>query len=578
MYFNTDRAIKYSWGLVRLGFVGLFAFEVIPLLMVDAPAVTTLRLGFYLSSGRWLTHAYIGSIGAAVNVQINSFSKNIQMLGLAALLVAWDMRLDYSVVVYLIKTFGADFLAGKLDTAEWRLVLLFTFFVAAPLVWFVEGSAVYLTCSGYSRVLPLLFMIQLVCELGDNHLEHYKFFRHRYSFEVLTIGLLFGLVVFPSQPLMPDEARVIQHDLVVCLFYRISNASLILARWGNWSLMTVARKLAFKLYGCTLVTDVETATAVLKASGVKGHALEKFLAQPAWYPVISLESIDGPLYQEMIQNFHKVLALLPSVSALTVIAREGLQDLVKLGRSIDADAICEWTVRSFASFVFGPQRKKQRESSFVRVMVDASWQWRKEIAIRGKADMSVKLRAVQAMLDELRVCDHLWPLFGESWAQPQFYSLLLQPFFLSTAINFSDIAVAVKRHPGLSSEEAMRRMHPFPILERWVGKEPALFPDGSVAMASSQQVIMFTSDFASSSLSWPVFGTGPRSCAGSAFALPLVRLLRTELLPLGIFNPESNHLYSGRNNDSSWTMSELVYFCKTVFSVFFRKKSRTYRD
>jgi hypothetical protein len=42
-----------------------------------------------------------------------------------------------------------------------------------------------------------------------------------------------------------------------------------------------------------VVSDVDTAMAVLRASIVKGEALERLIATPAWSPVLSLESIDG---------------------------------------------------------------------------------------------------------------------------------------------------------------------------------------------------------------------------------------------------------------------------------------------
>ena len=39
-----------------------------------------------------------------------------------------------------MKTFAGDQLAGKLDTAEWKLVLFFTFGCMAPWVYFASGS------------------------------------------------------------------------------------------------------------------------------------------------------------------------------------------------------------------------------------------------------------------------------------------------------------------------------------------------------------------------------------------------------------------------------------------------------
>jgi hypothetical protein len=158
-YFTSDRAVKYGFGVPRLLLVALFAFEVVPRLFLNtdntdntdgltttsswfsssssssaAAAATAaghasdaLRLAPYMLSTRWAGHAYLGSIGAGVNVQVLGFLGNLAMLLVAAAACIWDVSHDYSILVYLMKTFSGDQLAGKLDTPEWKLVLLFTF-------------------------------------------------------------------------------------------------------------------------------------------------------------------------------------------------------------------------------------------------------------------------------------------------------------------------------------------------------------------------------------------------------------------------------------------------------------------
>ena len=78
---------------------------------------------------------------------------------------------------------------------------------------------------------------------------------------------------------------------------------------------------------------------------------------------------------------------------------------------------------------------------------------------------------------------------------------------------------------------------------------------------------MFTSDFTSSSVPWNVFGEGRRSCAGQHLVLPFLEQLRGELLGCPRFRPELNHRYSGRNNDSPASFSEMFYFVKTIMPV-----------
>ena len=44
----------------------------------------------------------------------------------------------------------------------------------------------------------------------------------------------------------------------------------------------------------------------------------RFIALPAWSPVISLESIDGSTWRDMRTNFDAILAVLPPISELQV--------------------------------------------------------------------------------------------------------------------------------------------------------------------------------------------------------------------------------------------------------------------
>jgi hypothetical protein len=280
-YFSSDRAAKYGWGLPRLVLVCLIAFELAPRASSAISPASQAALGLlpYLRSGRWIGHLYIGSIGAAVNVQIRSFTFNLCMLIGAAALIVFDLRLDYAILIYMLKTFSGDFIAGKLDTLEWRLVLLFTGLVAVA-AWQLEAANAPVAFQPYTRILPVLATVQLICELGDAHLEHWLFFRHRYSFEVLSLLVLFGLQL-TSQELPP-----VQHDLVICLGYRAANLAIILARSGE--LMEASRRLAFHLLGLLsgtriqVVSDVTVAMAVLRGSSLKGHALERLIASPAW--------------------------------------------------------------------------------------------------------------------------------------------------------------------------------------------------------------------------------------------------------------------------------------------------------
>jgi hypothetical protein len=559
-FFSSDRAVKYGWGVPRLALLTLAAFQLAPSLSAHAShAAPSLGLAPYLASRRWLTHAYLGSIGAAVNVKVHSFAVNLTLLLVAAAACIADARHDYAILVYLAKTFAGDFLAGKLDTREWRLVLLFVFGLFGPALWLLErdASSAY---APYSRVLPALFLIQAVCELGDNYLERFVFFRHRYAFEAASAALL--LLTSPR----PAEIAVIQHDLVVCLFYRISNFVIILERSGV--IWVALRKACFWLFGAlhgtplVNVADVDTAMAVLRASDVKGAALERYVASPAWLPLLSLESVDGPLYRAMLADLHVVVAALPPPAALQPISARLCDALVAGGGVIDAEAIAQLSVQAVVEYLFDAPWHED-----MRVIVDASWEWRKEIAVRGKADAAVKAAAIARVIALLRATPKLWALFGEKWTTPRYYSLILQPFLISPCINAGDIAVTLASQPTLSLEDAIRAAHPFPIFERFV-RSDIKAPDGSgrVAVKGGTQVIIFTSDLRGAG-AWPAFGAGPRACAGTNLALALLRPVHATLRPAATFAPARNHRFSGRNNDGNVSLSEMWYFLKVVAPV-----------
>ena len=294
-YFNSDRAAKYGWGLPRLALLCIIGFEVAPRLScaVLPGQAAALHLVPYLRSGRWIGHLYIGSIGAIVNVQIRSAAFNIMMLLIGATFIVYDLRLDYSILIYMLKTFSGDFIAGKLDTLEWRLVLLFTAIVTIA-AWQLEAANAPVAFQPYMRILPALATVQLICELGDAHLEHSTafggylglFFRHRYSFEILSSSVLFGGLFFPQLALNPTELQPLLYDLVICLGYRASNLTIILARSGD--LMLASRRVAFRVLGLLvrqnieIVHDANVAMAVLRSSSAKGSFLERQIASPAW--------------------------------------------------------------------------------------------------------------------------------------------------------------------------------------------------------------------------------------------------------------------------------------------------------
>ena len=173
-----------------------------------------------------------------------------------------------------MKTFSGDFFAGKLDTKEWKLVLFFTFGVLLPFLFIYETDFQYL-CLKYCKIFIILFVIQLICECGDNYLESWTFFRHRYSYEILNMICVLFI------PFEDYEFRVIQFDMLICLCYRLSNTIILLLSTDY--LATFLKVLGFKLHGLIIgipvvnVTDPEIGMLVMKNSVDKGLALERSL-------------------------------------------------------------------------------------------------------------------------------------------------------------------------------------------------------------------------------------------------------------------------------------------------------------
>ena len=555
-------------------------------------AEAVLGLAEYLRSGRLLGHAAIGAIGAAVNVQILGRGANVSLLALAGVAVLYDTYLvPYACAVYLAKTMAGDFVAGKLDTAEWRLVLAFSAALAAMCARAaatdgaassgdIEGGLTGLL-GGYGRIAPLLVAGQVVCEVGDNNLERYIFFRHRYSFELCALLLLFGLPGGTTA----RELAVLQVDMVTCLFYRIGNLAIIFARGGLGSRFSalcgdvLLRRAIFWVFGALRgervvnVTDARVATAVLRASASKGAFLERTIAVPAWAPVLSVESVDGELHRGLLADFHAAIRASPGMTAVNVaaVSRRLIADLLASGEVIDANAVARLTLMTFIECMF----ERRWEERF-EVLVEASWEWRKQIAVRGRANDGIKRQAIALLVDDLLPSRRaLWELFADEWQQPRRYSVIMQPVLLSPAINAGDIAVALQRAGvKLSLENAVRSAHPFPILERAVTTDVVV--DGKVAVRAPAQVVIFTSDLAKDPSAWPIFGAGPRICAGASLALPLLREIRAMGLEAGDrFQPARGHRYSGRHNDASWTLGEMSYFARRIAAVVGRARSGT---
>jgi hypothetical protein len=591
-FFSNDRQSKYGYGVVRLGILVVASLVVFPKLHTWEQ---------YWASNRWIGHAYIGTIGAYVNVEQGGLYVNVLLLLGAAISCYWDVYTsgDYCCAVYLMKTFGGDFLAGKLDTTEWKLVLFFTFGVFVPTLWYFNPDYIATYTTEYGRIFMSLFIVQVFCEYGDAHCERWTFFRHRFSYEVTNIALL---VLLPNMTAV--ELMCIQIDLFICFFYRLSNFVIIilatdmLSKGGIkilFSMMGFATNQRIQHVSCPML-----ASTVMKQFSDKGKGLESYISCPSWLPVISLESIDGEQWQDMRRDFDVLLKNCPSVSVLQRITQGKTKQLVASGQVVDANAIARLTIEVFVAYLFGEDNVWGEE--VYETLVTASWEWRKEISVRGKGDKRAKQAAVDVLVNELLPsAPLLWNLFGDKWKDSRYYSLILQPFIISPCINTGDVMCAVAMCPeGSTLDQCLRAYHPFPIFERYADKD-VFDSNGSSSSKDSNQtddrtntsqpnpptplvpahthVLMFTSDFRNSDYPWPVFGAGPRSCAGAHLATPFLKILHQEFVALAandsrLFQPLRGHKYSGRHLDGKvgaegWLQGPW-YFARTICSALYR--------
>ncbi|POM57907.1 Hypothetical protein PHPALM_37523 [Phytophthora palmivora] len=312
------------------------------------------------------------------------------------------------------------------------------------------------------------------------------------------------------------------------------------------------------------VTDPDFAFQVLKASGDKGDLIESKLALPAWSPVVSLESVNGEQWRRMKTQFTKLVRVLQPISELTTIFETRGRELLESKTVIDALKVNELSVACFYEWVFGRTFEGQK---FAEVC-HSTWEWRKQIALKGFADSGVKKRTIAWCVEEIRRTPRLYQLFGEKWAEPEYYSLILQPFVISPAINLTDIAVVVKEWvnitpaPETITPEIIRQCvcsaHPFPVVERY-------FPCGDDALniPANTHVLIPLDEMADDAFAAGVdltFGAGSRVCIGRHMAMKaMVGLFTDAFVRSNRFQPRLNHKFSGRHNDGEETVAETLY-------------------
>lgn len=345
-----------------------------------------------------------------------------------------------------------------------------------------------------------------------------------------------------------------------------------------------------------LDSDPKLCGEILAASDTKGTFLETLIATPAWHPIYSVESMDGARWEQLSQDFSKLMGQIGWRRRLEPLTQRYALELVEsvrhTGRKVDSEQISKLVLRVLFELLFEQRIPLQDEEVFYQ----ASIEWRKEIAVKGKADSKVKAEfwtRLTAWVERSRFKEGL-----ESYRRDPscWLSIFAQPFFISPQINISDIFVSVFYFLRLDPElfksarnwariedkarlngvilESIRLRHPFPILERELKKD--LQFHGELHKAGTQFFILmdqFKQDKKFNPERWLLspaenpyfsipFAAGPRMCIGKPIAMELqVEMLKIFLSQLdeAQIQPQIGHRYSGRNNDRTGSVAESLY-------------------
>ncbi|OWY92148.1 hypothetical protein PHMEG_00038966, partial [Phytophthora megakarya] len=129
-------------------------------------------------------------------------------------------------------------------------------------------------------------------------------------------------------------------------------------------------------------------------------------------------------WRRMKTQFTKLTQVLQPISELTNLFESRGQEWLGFETVIDALKVNELSVACFYEWVF----ERTFDSQKFAEVCHSTWEWRKQIALKGFADDGVKQRTVEWCVEEIRCTPRLYELFREKWAEPEYYSLILQPF------------------------------------------------------------------------------------------------------------------------------------------------------
>ena len=304
----------------------------------------------------------------------------------------------------------------------------------------------------------------------------------------------------------------------------------------------------------------------------KGKFIEYLVATPAWEPIISLESVDNDKWDKVKTNFLNFTTIFYVDNKINLIGdyiENYTNQYINSNHIIDSKLISKITVQAFCKFLFDIEINLND----LDILYQASIEWRKEISMKGKGNMDIKVNAINIILSYIKNNNNIYLIFNEDWEKPEYYSIILQPFIISPMINVSDIMVSVQSllsQSFISNHEIITNnlinkiiysYHPFPILERF---DP--LTNTQYFLPLDQLTTFHNYSDLYKNL---VFGTGPRRCSGQLYAYVILhKFIDVYLRNQTKFNPLLGHKYSGRNNDK-FNLTESLYMGKILLKLLF---------
>ena len=159
----------------------------------------------------------------------------------------------------------------------------------------------------------------------------------------------------------------------------------------------------------------------------KGMGLEDLFSTPAWRPILSLESVNSPIWETLKTNFFIFKNELPNKEKLAEISNEEAKFLISQKIVVDSKQISKSTVKIFLKWIFceneknlsstsenGKQMNEDNKYSFdfiekyiteqtLEKLYQGSLEYRKEIAVKGEGNFQVKKQAVDLILNIIKL-------------------------------------------------------------------------------------------------------------------------------------------------------------------------------